>query len=63
MLGVMDILHPVVLPMRKPQSVNLPAWKIAVYLPKVEHHLEFLHSNLADMKNGEGSLSEELFPR
>ena len=63
MLGVMDILHPVVLLMRKAQSVNLPSRKIAVYLPKVENHLKLLHSNLADTKNGEGSLSEELFPR
>ena len=63
MLGVMDILRPVVLLMRKAQSVNLPSWKIVVYLPKVEHRLELLHSNLADMKNGEGSLTEELFPR
>ena len=59
----MDILHPVVLLMQKAQSVNLPLWKIAVYLPKVEHHLELLRSNLADMKNGEGSLTEELSPR
>jgi len=59
----MDILPPVASLMIRSQAVNLPPWKVAIWVPKILSHLRAMTENLEKKIKVEEELSETLFPR
>ena len=48
--------------MTKTQAVDLPPWKIVIWLPKVYHRLELIKLEIDHFKYDLENLSERFFP-